>query len=214
MLVQGARTTSILVVISIAPKRHRPSPSRDTPEQATDESAQALWDAAHSGDSQARSELLLLAAGQAFAVRGHTRPDMATILVIHVARALRGELTGPRSSVSGWLRNLTRAAASQLRGEKPESEVLVGELPEADSSTRTALDHLETADDFGVAEKCLETLPAPWRRAVMLRHYSGMSNDEVAAELKQTAGNTRTLICRGLKRLRECVAQKVGIDDR
>lgn len=50
--------------------------------------------------------------------------------------------------------------------------------------------------------RCLQSLPARQRAAVVLRYYEGLADDEIAATLDCRPGTVRSLVSRGLAALR------------
>ena len=59
--------------------------------------------------------------------------------------------------------------------------------------------------------RCLQTLPERERSVLLLTFYDDRSADDVGRELGVQPGHVRVIRHRGLKRLRDCVIQGVGL---
>lgn len=58
---------------------------------------------------------------------------------------------------------------------------------------------------FRVLEACLDRLPPRTSRAFLMREWLDLAPEEIAAELKISAGNLRVLLYRGRMQLRLCL---------
>ena len=63
---------------------------------------------------------------------------------------------------------------------------------------------------LGVVELCVAKLPTNTGRVFLMREFLDMEFDEIAVELKLTAGNLRVLLYRARMRLRDCVSRGWG----
>lgn len=77
-------------------------------------------------------------------------------------------------------------------------EVVTFQLPE-----RAEPDVLHASDDRDLLRRALRRLPARTRAAVVLRHYSQLSEAETAAVMSCSVGNVKRLTSMGLRQLRE-----------
>ena len=77
-------------------------------------------------------------------------------------------------------------------------EVLTFQLPE-----RAGKNDLDAFDDRDMLRRALKRLPPRCRAAVVLRHYTQLSEAEVASVMSCSVGNVKRLNSDGLRRLRE-----------
>lgn len=77
-------------------------------------------------------------------------------------------------------------------------EIMTFQLPE-----RATDDALGVCDDRDVLRRALRRLPPRARIAVVLRHYTGLSEGETAAAMSCSVGNVKRLTHQGLRQLRE-----------
>jgi RNA polymerase sigma-70 factor (sigma-E family) len=77
-------------------------------------------------------------------------------------------------------------------------EIVTFELPE-----RAQRDDVGASDDRDLLRRALRRLPARTRAAVVLRHYSQLSEAEAAAVMSCSVGNVKRLTFQGLRQLRE-----------
>jgi RNA polymerase sigma-70 factor (sigma-E family) len=64
--------------------------------------------------------------------------------------------------------------------------------------------------------RCLQSLPARQRAAVVLRYYEGLTDEEIATTLDCRLGTVRSLVSRGLAQLRtmdDVTRAREGLDD-
>lgn len=78
-------------------------------------------------------------------------------------------------------------------------ETTVGDLPEQTH-------HDREPEDTGSIVALLATLPTRERQVVVMRHYAGLSEAEVADLLDVSVGTVKSSASRGLARLRESLA--------
>lgn len=165
----------------------------------------ALARRARGGDRDAFAELYRRRAPMVHGVLiGMVPPQDAGDLVQEVfLRALRsvGELRG--ESVGPWLcaiaRNCARDAARSRRAEVP---LAAGAEPCAEPAS--------AGDDEDEARRALaglRELPAAYRETLGLRLVEGLTGPEIAAATGMTHGSVRVNLHRGLKLLRERLAE-------
>jgi RNA polymerase sigma-70 factor (ECF subfamily) len=65
-----------------------------------------------------------------------------------------------------------------------------------------ACPEVKPADPLLEVHRAIADLPEPWRVIVSLRHFSGLSNEEVAEVLSIPAGTVRSRLSRAYERLR------------
>jgi RNA polymerase sigma-70 factor (ECF subfamily) len=143
-----------------------------------------------------------------------------TVLLAHARRdQFRG---GTEAEWRGWLRAIlanTLAAAARefetaardlrreqsLEAELERSEVRMEGLLAADQSSPS--EGAARGEDLRRLALALGRLPDDQRRAVELHHLKGLTVAEVAAEIGRTRPAVVGLLFRGLKRLRELLAE-------
>ena len=77
-------------------------------------------------------------------------------------------------------------------------EVVTFQLPE-----RTGDDAIGTSDDRDLLRRALRRLPPRTRAAVVLRHYTQLTETEAASVMSCSVGNIKRLTFQGLRQLRE-----------
>ena len=100
---------------------------------------------------------------------------------------------------ASWLyQTAHNLAVSALR--KPRLASLPDDVPAAKTSSPTeAGQHEELAQ----VHRAVGELPEPFRETVALRHFSGMSHEQIAEHLGIAAGTVRSRLSRGYAMLRE-----------
>jgi RNA polymerase sigma-70 factor (ECF subfamily) len=131
------------------------------------------------------------------------RPEVVADLCQEVF--LRAYQAGPRYRENGrfssWLYaialNLARDAGRRKRETKSlGEEELVGTAPSPASSC-------EQQELAGIVRKAVAELPEPLRVVLVLRHYEGMSFEEISRLLKAPASTIKSRFAAALGRLRE-----------
>jgi RNA polymerase sigma-70 factor (sigma-E family) len=84
-------------------------------------------------------------------------------------------------------------------------EVLSGDVPERSTPSGAAV-----ADERDALVRALRLLPTQQRRIVVLRHLAGLSEAEVADELRVSLGTVKAAASRGLARLRTQLGDDEG----
>jgi len=100
-----------------------------------------------------------------------------------------------RSAFGTWAyRVTTNACLDELRRRRRRPEP---GLPEGAAEVASALDHEEASATRVDLDRALQSLPADYRAAVVLRDVCGLSYDEIAQTLGIPAGTVRSRIARG-----------------
>lgn len=113
---------------------------------------------------------------------------------------LRWHRIGRMEHPGAYVRSMvTNAHVSEKRrwSSRFISATTTGELPEG---IGTAPQH--AVDDRAQLDQLLSALPQQQRAAIVLRYYLDLSDQEIAAELRCTAGAVRTYVSRGLTAIR------------
>lgn len=181
----------------------------------------AFVDRARQGDLDAFGELVrrhqhrmvrylrALAAGS-----GSDAEDIAQEAFLRAHRAL-AKFKGA-STFRTWLYQIaTNVARTELgkRRHDPLRQVFGGRTAGPDDQDDRAIDRIEAPGNFEAAvvardrvRRALETLPAEWREAVVLRDIEGLDYREIAAALEIPIGTVESRIFRGRERLRAALA--------
>ncbi|MEO0661528.1 MAG: sigma-70 family RNA polymerase sigma factor [Planctomycetota bacterium] len=119
-------------------------------------------------------------------------------------------LSAPGAAVRApraWLASVTRslagrgAARDRARAERERASVRDGDAPSAaDLAART--------EAFGLLANCVVALPEPYREAVLLRYFEGLSPSAVGERLGVPASTVRTRLARALSKLRAELAAR------
>jgi RNA polymerase sigma-70 factor (ECF subfamily) len=115
----------------------------------------------------------------------------------------REELAAPMTWMTSIVRN---RCLDWLRRPNPEVIDAEGSIVEAAESPNPGpLAALETATDAAALARCLRSLEARQRQAIVLAFYDGLTHSELAAHLREPLGTVKTWIRRGLARLKGCL---------
>lgn len=100
-----------------------------------------------------------------------------------------------RSTFGTWAyRVTTNACLDELRRRRRRPEP---GLPDGSAEPASAADHIEGATTRVDLDTALQSLPADYRAAVVLRDVCGLSYDEIAVALSVPPGTVRSRIARG-----------------
>ena len=100
-----------------------------------------------------------------------------------------------RSAFGTWAyRVTTNACLDELRRRRRRPEP---GLPEGSAEVASPLDHAEASTARVDIDRALQSLPADYRAAVVLRDVCGLSYDEIARALDIPGGTVRSRISRG-----------------
>jgi RNA polymerase sigma factor (sigma-70 family) len=126
------------------------------------------------------------------------------IRIWHNAARYDSTLSAPMT----WMTNITRNLAIDLlrrRREEslPDSDSQAGdERPDPDAGP---FDLLSTAQDKQALTRCLDTLDGKQRQSIVITYFQGLSNTELAAQMREPLGSIKSWIRRGMERLRSCL---------
>jgi RNA polymerase sigma-70 factor (ECF subfamily) len=109
----------------------------------------------------------------------------------------------------GWLASIVgNLGRNRARRRTPDTATLDG-VVETHADRASEPDRLvERREAAEVWRVRLEALPTRYRRAVELRHVSGLSYPELAETLERPVGTVKSDVHRGLKLLREALMQE------
>jgi RNA polymerase sigma-70 factor (ECF subfamily) len=113
-----------------------------------------------------------------------------------------------RGTPEAWM--ITRArtrAIDRVRAVRRRSETFVPPLDDglAAAAPEAGDDAASRAMDRGIVGAALAQLPAAQREAIELAYYAGLTQTEIAEQLRQPLGTVKTRIRLGLERLRDAV---------
>ena len=110
------------------------------------------------------------------------------------------------SSFTTWLYQIvTRKALNQItRTRATESLDLLGDIPDADSEPAQQTERDLTVD---AVTDAVTALPPPQRVAIVLRHFEGLSNAEIARITASTIPAVRSHLYRGRRTLSQTLEQ-------
>jgi len=114
-----------------------------------------------------------------------------------------------RGSPEAWLVVRARARAiDQLRSIRRRGDMVGAAGREVTSSAGTGPGP-DSAADRVTLRRALERLPEEQREVVELAYYRGLTQTEIAEQLKQPLGTVKTRIRLGLERLRQTLGAEV-----
>ena len=107
-----------------------------------------------------------------------------------------------------WMTSIVRnRCLDWLRRPRMEVSDEDGSLVEATASDMAGpLELLERSKDAQAVARCLGTLEARQRQAVMLAFFEGLSHSELAGHMREPLGSVKTWVRRGLLRLKACLS--------
>ncbi|HYT70335.1 MAG TPA: sigma-70 family RNA polymerase sigma factor [Gemmatimonadales bacterium] len=126
-----------------------------------------------------------------------------------------GQFDPARGSVAAWLVTITRTRALDLvRARGRRARVLMRAAWENTEGLAAPLGQASEAPDRGVeraearrlVERSLAELPEPQRRVIELAYFGGLTQSEIAAELREPLGTVKTRTRAGMERLRRLLA--------
>jgi RNA polymerase sigma-70 factor (ECF subfamily) len=127
-----------------------------------------------------------------------------------------------RSAPLSYLLTLTRSRALDRLRFRRRREGVWAELHEPDgdgasagpgSGVASPFDDLDAAQRREAIDRALDELPEPWRLAVELNFFEGLSHREIAERLGHPLGTVKTRIRQGLLNLRKALrALRDGTD--
>jgi RNA polymerase sigma-70 factor (ECF subfamily) len=120
-----------------------------------------------------------------------------------------------RGSAFSWAVTLTRnRAIDRIRMRKRRAELLSASVPEdlgyhADANAGDSADNLWLKEKAGAVRAAVATLPAEQQRALELSFFSGLTQQEIAEQLREPLGTVKARIRRGLLKLRETLSRNL-----
>jgi RNA polymerase sigma-70 factor (ECF subfamily) len=117
--------------------------------------------------------------------------------------------------VAAWLVTITRTRALDLvRARGRRARVLTRAALENTEGLAAPLAQASEAPDRGVeraearrlVERSLAELPEPQRRVIELAYFGGLTQSEIAAQLREPLGTVKTRTRAGMERLRGLLA--------
>jgi RNA polymerase sigma factor (sigma-70 family) len=142
--------------------------------------------------------------------------DLAQDAFVRAYRALGGYEAARirRLRVGGWLAAITlNLARNRARRREVPSSALEAVVEPLDTAPGPAT-LVEERDADIVWQRRLEALPRPLRRAVELRHVSGLSYPELTEALGRPLGTVKSDVHRGVRLLRQMVEQEQAVAER
>ena len=120
-----------------------------------------------------------------------------------------GRFEAGRGTVVGWLVTVTRSRAlDRLRQRRAQPEGLADfdRLAESLPDPARALDlHLATSEQAARVRQALAALPDDQRIPLELAYYEGLSQSEIATQLRTPLGTVKTRMRLALRRLRDAL---------
>lgn len=117
-----------------------------------------------------------------------------------------------RGSVFAWAATLTRnRAIDRLRMRKRRAEIIAesaAEIHEVAPSSSGA-DNLWLQEQAGAVRTALTTLAPEQKAAIELAFFTGLTQQEIAAQLNEPLGTIKARIRRGLLKLREALPARL-----
>jgi RNA polymerase sigma-70 factor, ECF subfamily len=126
-----------------------------------------------------------------------------------------GQFDSARGTVAAWLATITRTRALDLvraRGRRGRAMTrAAGSSSDGFASPIAAAGEapdrgVERQDARRLVQRSLADLPEPQRRVIELAYFGGLTQTEIAAELKEPLGTVKTRMRAGLERLRGSLA--------
>lgn len=116
---------------------------------------------------------------------------------------------------NAWVLSITRNVALDLwrkrrvRGEASFEETAIQAAPSAGEALHESpLDALIAREDAGWMAAAIETLPGPWREALVLRFYHGLEPAQIAKVVGVSPENVRIRLWRALRELRRQLTEE------
>jgi len=112
-----------------------------------------------------------------------------------------------------WLRRIAlNAALNYLRGKRREVPLEEGR-PDAANPSWSRADPAQTTEDADLERKLqagLACLPSDQRQVFILRHYEGLSYEEIAGALQMPLGTVMSRLSRARQKLKPLLAATLG----
>jgi RNA polymerase sigma-70 factor (ECF subfamily) len=119
-----------------------------------------------------------------------------------------------RGSVFGWAATLTRnRAIDRVRMRKRRAELLAGSAPDLQpaplAGDADSAGSLWVQEKAGAVRAALSQLAPEQQKAIELAFFSGLTQQEIAAQLNEPLGTIKARIRRGLLKLRETLPARL-----
>lgn len=128
------------------------------------------------------------------------------IRVWHVADQYDATKAKPMTWLSTLARNI---GIDWIRRQKPQDSTTDEPLLEALFSNDDPEDDSINAQQHGKLQNCLDTLSSHQRQLMEMAFFQGLTHSELAHTLTQPLGSVKSLIRRGLERLKACLTSGI-----
>lgn len=145
------------------------------------------------------------------------RADAEEVVADAFGQAWRtaGQFDPSRGSVGAWLATITRTRALDLVRARGRRARALERVSRVDADAVATLGAAADAPDRGVEReearglvaRSLADLPDAQRRVIELAYFGGLSQTEIAAELREPLGTVKTRMRAGMEKLRGSLAQ-------
>lgn len=174
----------------------------------------AVLAGARAGDAEAWSELYRQFSSRVFGLCRHllgsreAAEDATSEVFVRVQRAIRSY--DSQQPFAQWVLSIaSHYCVDQLRRRRVEQrlfEVVEAEPPEAVAADPSPLSELLGGEQRATVRAAIEQLPERLRVPLVLRYYSELSYEQIAAQLELNRNTVATLILRAKKELRRRLA--------
>ena len=111
------------------------------------------------------------------------------------------------AKVSTWLyRVVQNLCIDRIRKRRPQ--VPVEDAPEPVDPDPGVLERLARTDQSRLVAAAIAQLPERQRQAIVLRHFDGLSNPEIAEALESSVEAVESLLARARRQLAKAMAEK------
>jgi RNA polymerase sigma-70 factor (ECF subfamily) len=120
-----------------------------------------------------------------------------------------------RGTAFSWAMTLTRnRSIDRIRMRKRRGELLAQSAPEdlgynQASTSDDSGDDVESKERAAAVRQAIAALPSEQQQALKLAFFTGLTQQEIAAQLSQPLGTIKARIRRGLLKLRDTVAPRI-----
>jgi RNA polymerase sigma-70 factor, ECF subfamily len=125
-----------------------------------------------------------------------------------------GQFEAERGSPFAWAVTLVRnRAIDRVRMRRRRSELLADSAPSdlgyAEDADNGGDETAAAGDEAGVVRAAVATLPPEQKRALELAFFSGLTQQQIAEQLREPLGTIKARIRRGLLKLRESLPRRL-----
>ena len=139
------------------------------------------------------------------------RADAEEVVADAFGQAWRnaGQFDPSRGTVGAWLATITRTRALDLvRARGRRARAVERATAMADAGVADAADRdTERAEARVLVTRALAALPVEQRRVIERAYFGGLTQSEIAAELKEPLGTVKTRMRAGMEKLRGSLSQ-------